>query len=187
MLAEAERERREGRAAGPAEGAQGWMARTKARTMRWVAESIAEQRLLWHLRGQTDACLFYPDDVDGGQRDRRAPIAAAARLRQASLLADHRRPRVRRAPACSCSCPDRTPRLLLRVPSGRPLLLDARRPAGSLGGDVAHRAQPPARELRRAIALEPAAREHACTSRGTRSGSSISPASSSVPRCRRLR
>ena len=40
------------------------MARAKARTMRWVAESIAEQRLLWHLRGQTDACLFYPDDIE---------------------------------------------------------------------------------------------------------------------------
>jgi hypothetical protein len=32
--------------------------------MRWVAESIAEQRLLWHLRRQTQACLFYPDDID---------------------------------------------------------------------------------------------------------------------------
>jgi hypothetical protein len=32
--------------------------------MRWVAESIAEQRLLWHLRSQTEACLYYPDDRD---------------------------------------------------------------------------------------------------------------------------
>ena len=40
------------------------MARAKRRIMRWVAESIAEQRLLWHLRSQTDACLFYPDDID---------------------------------------------------------------------------------------------------------------------------
>jgi hypothetical protein len=31
--------------------------------MRWVAESIAEQRLLWHMRRQTEACLFFPDDV----------------------------------------------------------------------------------------------------------------------------
>ena len=61
MLAEAERERRQGRASGPA---QGWMARAKARVMRWVAESIAEQRLLWHLRRQSDACLFYPDDIE---------------------------------------------------------------------------------------------------------------------------
>ena len=60
-LAEAERERRSG-AHGPVEG--GWTSRMKARTMRWVAESIAEQRLLWHLRRQTAACLHYPDDVD---------------------------------------------------------------------------------------------------------------------------
>jgi hypothetical protein len=62
MLAEAERDRRRGRAAGAAES--GWLARAKARLMRWVAESIAEQRLLWHLRGQTAACLFFPDDID---------------------------------------------------------------------------------------------------------------------------
>jgi hypothetical protein len=64
MLAEAERERRQGRASAEASRAdQGWMARAQARTMRWVAESIAEQRLLWHLRRQTGACLFYPDDI----------------------------------------------------------------------------------------------------------------------------
>jgi hypothetical protein len=63
MLAEAERDRRQARST--SEG--GWLARLKARTMRWVAESIAEQRLLWHLRRQTDACLFYPDDLDEGQ------------------------------------------------------------------------------------------------------------------------
>jgi len=60
MLAEAERERRLG---GPEQHA-GWGARVKSRTMRWVAESIAEQRLLWHLRRQLDACLFYPDDLE---------------------------------------------------------------------------------------------------------------------------
>jgi hypothetical protein len=62
MLAEAERERRQARAAAPVQG--GWLARLKVRSMRWVAESIAEQRLLWHLRRQTDACLYYPDDLD---------------------------------------------------------------------------------------------------------------------------
>ena len=60
MLAEAERERRQSRPT-PVEG--GWLSRIKARSMRWVAESIAEQRLLWHLRRQTDACLIYPDDL----------------------------------------------------------------------------------------------------------------------------
>jgi Mitochondrial K+-H+ exchange-related len=63
MLAEAERDRRRERTGGVSEPTQGWLARGKARVMRWVAESIAEQRLLWHLRRQTDACLFYPDDV----------------------------------------------------------------------------------------------------------------------------
>jgi len=68
MLAEAERERRQERAGGdPTPDRQGWLARVKARTMRWVAESIAEQRLLWHLRRQTHACLFYPDDIDEAQ------------------------------------------------------------------------------------------------------------------------
>jgi hypothetical protein len=60
MLAEAERERRQGRAE---RVRGGWVARAKARSMRWVAESIAEQRLLWHLRRQLRACLFYPDDL----------------------------------------------------------------------------------------------------------------------------
>jgi hypothetical protein len=59
MIAEAERERRHG-----SPERRGTFARIKARTLRWVAESIAEQRLLWHLRRQSDACLFFPDDLD---------------------------------------------------------------------------------------------------------------------------
>ena len=51
MLAEAERERREARTAAPEPAT--WWERTRRRMMRWVAESIAEQRLLWHLRKQT--------------------------------------------------------------------------------------------------------------------------------------
>jgi hypothetical protein len=61
MLADAERERRQGPSDQPPVG---WLARARARTMRWVAESIAEQRLLWHLRRQERACLFYPDDIE---------------------------------------------------------------------------------------------------------------------------
>ena len=60
MLAEAERERRQPHAARPATR----LGRLKARVMRLVAESIAEQRLLWHLRKETEAHLFYPDDVE---------------------------------------------------------------------------------------------------------------------------
>lgn len=64
MLAEAERERRLARSGEAVEReGQGWLARVQARTMRWVAESIAEQRLLWHLRGQHDASLFFPNDI----------------------------------------------------------------------------------------------------------------------------
>jgi Mitochondrial K+-H+ exchange-related len=61
MLADAERERRHGPAGGVP---RGWAGRLRARTMRWVAESIAEQRLLWHLRSQTEACLHFPDDLE---------------------------------------------------------------------------------------------------------------------------
>ena len=64
MLAEAERERRRGHAEQEPRGA---FARAKALTLRWVAESIAEQRLLWHLRRQSGACLFFPDDLEESQ------------------------------------------------------------------------------------------------------------------------
>lgn len=63
MLAEAERERHRGRVDHDEES-RGVLARVKARMLRWVAESIAEQRLLWHLRGQSAACLHYPSDLD---------------------------------------------------------------------------------------------------------------------------
>lgn len=61
LLAEAERERRH--AAGTPDKPQRFTARVRARIMRYVAESIAEQRLLWQLRGRTDAQLFHPDDL----------------------------------------------------------------------------------------------------------------------------
>jgi len=62
MLDEAERERRRTHAEREAEQ-RTFFARLKGRAMRWVAESIAEQRLLWHLRRQSDACLHHPADV----------------------------------------------------------------------------------------------------------------------------
>lgn len=37
------------------------------RIMRWVAERIAEQRLLWHLRRQDHATLHYPSDLTAEQ------------------------------------------------------------------------------------------------------------------------
>ena len=51
MIADAERERRHG---APHGAPRGWAGRVRAKTMRWVAESVAEQRLLWHLRRQAD-------------------------------------------------------------------------------------------------------------------------------------
>ena len=84
MLAEAERERRHGQSAHRSAVDRGWIARSKARMMRWVAESIGEQRLLWHMRRQTEACLFFPDDV--------TEVSATARLR-AQLARDRDRHR----------------------------------------------------------------------------------------------
>jgi hypothetical protein len=62
LLAQAERDRRSG---GPQPGDPpvGFLGRLKARTMRWAAEWIAEQRLLWQLRGKDAVCLEYPDDL----------------------------------------------------------------------------------------------------------------------------
>ena len=61
MIADAERERRHGT---PPDTRRNWFGRVRARTLRWVAESIAEQKLLWHLRKQESACCHYPDDLD---------------------------------------------------------------------------------------------------------------------------
>jgi hypothetical protein len=62
VLLEAERERRQERA----EAAEGnWVRRISRRVMRSVAESIAEQRLLWNLRRHETATLNHPDDMSG--------------------------------------------------------------------------------------------------------------------------
>ena len=42
---------------------QGFIGRMQDRAMAWVAERIAEQRLLWNLRGQTAATAAHPDDM----------------------------------------------------------------------------------------------------------------------------
>lgn len=65
MLAEAEQERR--REPDPAAAKRSLAVRTKARVMRWVAESIAEQRLLWQLRGRAEATLVHSDDLTRDQ------------------------------------------------------------------------------------------------------------------------
>jgi hypothetical protein len=64
QLAEAEHARRRE----PQPGEQRpLLARIKARFLRWIAESIAEQRLLWQLRSKDAALLIYPDDVTEAQ------------------------------------------------------------------------------------------------------------------------
>ncbi|HEX5070049.1 MAG TPA: hypothetical protein VFV78_07520 [Vicinamibacterales bacterium] len=60
MLAEAERARLKRESGEPDDGSGLWHA-----IMRRVAEAIAEQRLLWHLRHQTHACVRHPDDMSG--------------------------------------------------------------------------------------------------------------------------
>ena len=59
-LAEAEAERLRSERGEPSSGTGLW--RT---IMRKIAETIAEQRLLWHLRNQTVVQLHHPTDLDG--------------------------------------------------------------------------------------------------------------------------
>jgi Mitochondrial K+-H+ exchange-related len=42
---------------------KGFLARVQDRIMAWVAERIAEQRLLWNLRGKTEVTAMHPDDL----------------------------------------------------------------------------------------------------------------------------
>jgi hypothetical protein len=41
----------------------GWLGRLQDRMLAWVAERIAEQRLLWRLRGKAHVLAQHPDDV----------------------------------------------------------------------------------------------------------------------------
>ncbi len=50
-------------APGPARTQTGWVARAKASLVRGLAEWVAEQRLLWHLRHQRTARLIHPADL----------------------------------------------------------------------------------------------------------------------------
>lgn len=46
-----------------AEEPRGWVGRLQERTLGWVAERIAEQRLLWNLRKQTTLVAAHPQDM----------------------------------------------------------------------------------------------------------------------------
>ena len=63
-VARAEQEQQSGVSAPVAEAA-GWQERMKRRMLCWIAEKVAEQRLLWRLRKESDVTLFFPDDVTG--------------------------------------------------------------------------------------------------------------------------
>lgn len=65
QLAEAERARHEHRIEEPTT----FLGRLQKRTMRWIAERIAEQRLLWHLRKAPSATLYAPSDMPTEQAD----------------------------------------------------------------------------------------------------------------------
>jgi len=62
MLAEAERERLRRESGEPEQGSGLWKA-----ILRRVAETVAEQRLLWHLRHQTEAEVAHPADISSAE------------------------------------------------------------------------------------------------------------------------
>jgi hypothetical protein len=67
VLAEAEAERRRAARGETRPPAPTQLGRLRDRVLRYVAEHIAEQRLLWHLRHEERAVLFHPDDVPASQ------------------------------------------------------------------------------------------------------------------------
>jgi hypothetical protein len=49
------------------EGPRTWTERMKDRALCWLAEKIAEQRLLWRLRNESELMLHHPDDLAADQ------------------------------------------------------------------------------------------------------------------------
>jgi hypothetical protein len=64
-IAEAERERHRPRGEPPVpdRGGERWYVRARRALLCRIAETIAEQRLLWHLRRQTEAVAVHPEDL----------------------------------------------------------------------------------------------------------------------------
>jgi hypothetical protein len=60
VLATVEREDADGN---PRHAPPGTIGRLRVRLLRWLAETVAEQRLLWHLRHETRATTVFPDDL----------------------------------------------------------------------------------------------------------------------------
>jgi hypothetical protein len=61
---------------------QGLLPRLRSRILRWMAERVADQRVLWRLQGQTRVQVFHPDGLD--------PAVALAAIHQ-GLRAESRR------------------------------------------------------------------------------------------------
>jgi hypothetical protein len=61
-LARVEQERLSGEKP-PQDRPRSWSERAKDHMLCWIAERIAEQRLLWRLRKESDATLHSPDDI----------------------------------------------------------------------------------------------------------------------------
>lgn len=59
-----------------------WTERLKDRAMCWIAERVAEQRLLWRLRNESELVLHVPDDI---------PAEKAAALARAELQRESER------------------------------------------------------------------------------------------------
>jgi hypothetical protein len=47
----------------PGPAATGWVSRMQERAVTWIVERIAEQRLLWNLRGTTSVTAVHPQDM----------------------------------------------------------------------------------------------------------------------------
>jgi hypothetical protein len=62
VLAAVEREHDAPHASAPRP--DGFWPRLRSRVMRWMAEKVAEQRLLWRLRGRTQVRAFHPEGMD---------------------------------------------------------------------------------------------------------------------------
>jgi hypothetical protein len=80
-LAEAEAERQQEVSAGTVPQRSRW----RRALTRHIAEAVAEQRLLWHLRQESSGRLIYPDDLTGSR------AVEIARERLGADLAKHRR------------------------------------------------------------------------------------------------
>ena len=102
-----------------------WTERMKDRAMCWIAEKIAEQRLLWRLRNESELTLHYPDDMSAEDAARLRPRRAAARSRSPHEMGHHRRRAVRRVRRIVPRARAQRDCVLLRVPARRPLSIAA--------------------------------------------------------------